>query len=138
MNLISKDVFVKGLHSDMQLALKSVGNFASLDYSGLTEQTCRLELAGVTSIRGNKVKIDINAIDKTPKTDANEEFIYEVSNRVLKSLNQTQPGDRYTRGQHTSFTNYSNDYHNRRGGKTDGKRLLTCRNCQSTQHLAFS
>ena len=79
MNISSKDIFVKGLHSDMQLALKSVGNFASPDNSGLIGQTCRLELAGVTSIIGNKVKIDINAIDKTPKTDANE-FINEESN----------------------------------------------------------
>ena len=103
------------------------------DYAGLIEQTCRLELAEVTSI--NKVKIDINAMDETSRTDAKEEFINEVSNSVFKSFTQIQHINRYMRGQHTSSPNYNNDYRNRRGGKVEGKRLLKCRNCQRTQHL---
>ena len=33
----------------MQLALKSISNFSTADFKTLIDETCRLELAGVTS-----------------------------------------------------------------------------------------
>ena len=95
-----------------------------MDYNQLIEHTCRLELAGVNSIIYQIAKLDINAIDVTPKKDENEDFSNEVSDRVLKSLNQSGRSNRYTRGQHASSSRFSrgfsNNYRNRRGGKTEG------------------
>ena len=48
-NTISKDYFMKGVHPDMQVALKSRATFAEDDISTLAEETVRLSLAGVKS-----------------------------------------------------------------------------------------
>ena len=48
--VIAKDFFVRGLHSDMQLALKSMEKFANCDIDSLAEETTRLQLAGITSV----------------------------------------------------------------------------------------
>ena len=57
---IVKDCYIKGLHKDMQLALKSTQNFASSDLKTLIDETCRLELAGVNSFMRTMGKVNIN------------------------------------------------------------------------------
>ena len=44
---LAKDCFVRGLSSEMQLAVKSVQDFATMDIKGVIKETVRLELAGV-------------------------------------------------------------------------------------------
>ena len=44
---IAKDYFIKGIHSDMQIALMSLGNFSTMDINQLTTETIRLQLAGI-------------------------------------------------------------------------------------------
>ena len=46
---IAKDYFMKGIHSDMQVALKSRASFSTDDISTLASETVRLALAGVKS-----------------------------------------------------------------------------------------
>ena len=46
---IAKDYFMKGLHPEMQIALKSRGTFSTDDISTLASESVRLTLAGVKS-----------------------------------------------------------------------------------------
>ena len=46
---IAKDYFMKGIHSDMQVALKSRASFSTDNISTLASETVRLALAGVKS-----------------------------------------------------------------------------------------
>ena len=49
---IAKDCFVRGLHADMQIALKSNEKFASTDIKALATEVTRLEIAGIKSNGG--------------------------------------------------------------------------------------
>ena len=53
-NTIAKDYFVMGLHPRMQTSLKSLSDFASADINKLSEETTRLEIAGIESFHPNK------------------------------------------------------------------------------------
>ena len=46
---ISKDYYMRGVHPDMQVALKSWGQFETSDIHALATETVRLELAGIKS-----------------------------------------------------------------------------------------
>ena len=46
---IAKDYFVKGMHTDMQIALKSLAIFSNVNINSLATETTRLQLAGVNS-----------------------------------------------------------------------------------------
>ena len=46
---LAKDQFVRGLHADMQIALKCMENFKDCDITALADHTVRLELAGIKS-----------------------------------------------------------------------------------------
>ena len=47
---IAKDYFVKGLHPDMQVALKSFEKFGEAEIKTIADETTRLELAGICSL----------------------------------------------------------------------------------------
>ena len=49
---IAKDCFVRGLHADMQIALKSNEKFSSTDIKALATEVTRLEIAGIKSNGG--------------------------------------------------------------------------------------
>ena len=42
-----KDYYVKGLSKEMQIALKSLADFAAKQLNDLAEETSRLEIAGI-------------------------------------------------------------------------------------------
>ena len=55
-----KDAFVHGLHPDMQMKLKTLENFATLDVEGILTNAVRLEVAGVKPY--TKVKCEVNTV----------------------------------------------------------------------------
>ena len=46
---LAKDQFVRGLHADMQMALKCMENFKDCDITALADHTVRLEIARIKS-----------------------------------------------------------------------------------------
>ena len=46
---LAKDQFVRGLHTDMQMALKCMDNFKDYDITALADHIVRLEIAGIKS-----------------------------------------------------------------------------------------
>ena len=52
---IAKDYFMRGVHPEMQIALKSGANFSTRDINALADETVRLELAGITSCGKNNI-----------------------------------------------------------------------------------
>jgi len=46
--IIAKDYFVRGLHPEMQLALKALPTFEETDINKLASETTRLQLAGIS------------------------------------------------------------------------------------------
>ena len=63
---IAKDYFIKGVHPDMQIALKSLANFSSIDINALATETTRLGLAGINSFTKQKnVSNDANVINSS-------------------------------------------------------------------------
>ena len=58
--VIIKDYFTKGLHKDMQLAVKSISNFSTADLKTLVDEVSRLELAGVNSFMALREQSNIN------------------------------------------------------------------------------
>ena len=76
---IAKDYFVRGLHPNMQIALKSSANFSTKDIIGCAVETDRLELAGVKSY-SNK---DISLV----KYDVDSDMINSIADVVASKLN---------------------------------------------------
>ena len=56
---IAKDYYTKGVHPRMQVALKSLSNFNSLDVKVLANETTRLTTTGIESLMSKK---EINAV----------------------------------------------------------------------------
>ena len=51
---IAKDYFVKGLHHEMQIALKSSPKFSTASLIDLAKETTRLQIAGIQSIASSQ------------------------------------------------------------------------------------
>ena len=76
---IAKDYFVRDLHPNIQIALKSSANFSTKDIIGCADETVRLELAGVKSY-SNK---DISLV----KYDVDSDMINSIADVVTSKLN---------------------------------------------------
>ena len=148
---IAKDYFVKGVHEDMQIALKSLANFSSLDINGLATETIRLQLAGINSYSKHRnVKNDINVdttINAVNDVLRSTSLVDSIADSVIKKL-QVNNITNCVEGSSQSNNEEINNVHrgrgyrsnNRRGyrgyqGSTKSRKDMKCRSCQSTDHF---
>ena len=149
-NIIAKDYFVKGLSTDLQVALKSVSTFSTMTLNQLSDETTRLEIAGVRSGNAEKVtsvetvvpvpdlikKITESVITQLKiggSHDAatpSEEEVNLIGNNSYGSL----LGNSNFRGRFRG--SYRNRGNSRNSGGYQGNHAgRRCRVCQSTSHL---
>lgn len=149
-NTITKDYFVRGLHPTMQTALKSSSRFSVMDLNAATEETVRLELAGVTSIGKSRLSgAGINAVESSA-SGTGDDFIDSVAERVVEKLRSRDEGEPETVNwvDNQRFHRGNNRYWRGRGrggyrGAGRGRGATTsntsntkkCRNCNETGHL---
>ena len=153
---IAKDYFVKGVHPDMQIALKSHGNFSSSDINALATETTRLQLAGINSFTKQKNVNDINSnttsINSVDYVLQNTSLVESTAETVIQKLqldkltdssignnqvdcsrvnevNNVYRGRGYTGNSRNSRSGYRR-YQDAGKGKKDMK----CRSCQNTGH----
>ena len=87
---IAKDYFVRGVHPEMQIALKSSATFATSDVNALATETVRLELAGVKSFKKKSPSTESGVGDVS---SVNESAVNAIADKVLEKLQlNTSPG----------------------------------------------
>lgn len=123
LDIIGKDHFVKGLHAEMQVKVKSLADFAASNFAAVVMESVRLELAGEYPGRSaGSIKL-VNAACHT-----SDDSLNPILSRLDKLENML-------------FQDRSNGSVNRvqqRGSRGSGKGRGTprqCRNCDSTEHL---
>ena len=117
---IAKDYFVRGLHPEMQVALKSLANFSALDVNKLAAEATRLHIAGI------KISSHIDTAAAVSTVSCDAEFINSVADKVAEKI-------------------YAINLNNRSGGRIGRPRpsvpacskqdLLKCRSCNKTGHF---
>ena len=94
---IAKDYFMRGIHPNMQIAIKSNEKFASSDLKKFTAESSRLELTGIRSIRDDLHSADpvssarnthINTIDR--QSFENTDLVDSIASKVLEKLYSIQ------------------------------------------------
>ena len=78
---IAKDYFVRGLHADMQIALKSNEKFSSTDIKALATEVTRLEIAGIKSNGGA-----CGFTSQVACVDDRSQVVDEIAEKVLEKL----------------------------------------------------
>ena len=159
---IAKDYFIRSLHPDMQVALKSMEKFSTLRMDQLATETTRLQLAGINSFPRDKRTSDINNIqlnavditeDNSEACSLNDTLVESIAVKVFEKFNETSLQQNTERGDKSNVkvdyvqsNNKSNKYYNQRTGyrsqnnmrgrgRSNNKTNLKCRSCQSTSHL---
>lgn len=157
---VAKDYFMRGVHPDMQIALKSLATFKDIDINELATETMRLELAGVKSFgskngTGSK-QTEVNLCE------VNDLAINSIAEKVIEKLNLNSPGlqqncqavasdnagtdggiqyvaqhGRGASGRSGRGGGRGGGRGNNRGGGRGGRGSTQkkCRNCQSSDHL---
>ena len=153
---IAKDYYVKGVHPDMQVALKSRATFNDDDISTLATETVRLSLAGVktysksttTSEACGSVEVApmpmqlegaptnvINAIADVVVSKLKESSLDSSESSAGRTAQQSDginnAGVTYSRGRAFSGRRGARG----RGGRGNNNQSKKCRSCQSTEHL---
>ena len=87
---IAKDYFVKGLSREMQVALKSLSDFATKGLTELATEASRLEIAGI----GNKVNVDVRVVDTSEgfseaAVAGNANIVEDIVSKVVERLKST-------------------------------------------------
>ena len=149
---IAKDYFLRGVHPDMQVALKSRQTFEQDDISTLASETVRLGLAGIKSYsKTAKAPLLCGNIDD------NADMINSIADVVVEKLKNSSFGTRFeddrqrdASGVNSAEVNQAsygrsntNFNRGRRGGQAFNRRgrgsgnfqTRKCRSCQSTDHL---
>ena len=137
---LAKDFFVRGLSSELQVALKSNKEFSSMDVKSLATETVRLELAGIGSTK----------IPSVSAIGSNDEIVDAIAEKVLQRLSLASPAVKDdsnieavddSRGNRSGGRNRNRGRGRGRGSfpqNSAGQRSTSqrkCRACQSTQHL---
>ena len=153
---IAKDYYIRGVHPDMQLALKTKPTFAKNDIHAIATETVRLELAGIKSYKKD-VKVTSSAAS-SEVFGVTDNIVQSIADEVINrlQLNPSNPisASKQTQNETDSTqeeTNYASNYRrggyrNRRGrgnnrrGFYNGQRNMNdhpkrCRSCQGTDHL---
>ena len=160
---LAKDYFVRGLHPQMQIALKSMEKFATNDIQALAEETTRLQLAGVNSNMGISSSVnEISANTNKGSREIPDDIVDAITDKVVDKINSIKvaSGGHENVENDVSFTtnppfvgqrafpgrNFRGRGRGRqargRGNFRSGYRApnsqLKCRSCQSTDHLVAS
>lgn len=137
---LAKDYFVRGLSSELQLAVKSVQGFADMDIKGVATETVRLELAGVGAPKPSTASA-INSCD---------DMVDAVASRVMERLGiagSSGVGEEVeVNSMGYRFDNYRGRSSGRgrgrgrgrgpqRGGSSQTPSTKKCRSCQQVGHL---
>ena len=144
---IAKDYFVKGVHPEMQIALKSRATFADDNISVLATETVRLALAGVksysscttTSEACNSID-DVNAAMPVQVPSVAPDTINAIADVVVAKLKEASM-DGATGGDAAFVNNAGRGSGNRRGRGRGGRnnnntnQIRKCRACQKTDHV---
>ena len=159
---LAKDYFVRGLHPEMQIALKSMEKFATKDIQALASETTRLQLAGVKSNIGIRNSVNEISANSNCAKEIPDDIVEAIADKVVDKINSIKVGS----GGHenlendVSFTtnpsfvgqrafsgrNFRGRGRGRqsrgrghfRGGYRAPNNQLKCRSCQSTDHLVAS
>ena len=141
---ISKYFYMKELHTDMLLAIKSIPTFSTADLKTLIDETSRLELAGVRSVTTKKVICAIDETQAQSETDnANHQanLVKEITETVMKQLTDqginsvsTNKVNNETARRQNQFNRRKNNRYNK-GRPSSNQNTYPCRNCNSTNHL---
>ena len=137
---IAKDYVVKGLSTNLQVALKSSATFAQMDINAVADETTRLEIAGINPFNPERkecvsvveASIEDEVIAKITGKVAERLHIPSnpVENEKINFVGNNQPGYRGNRGR----SNYRGRYNGGRSRST-GQNGRRCRSCQSPSHL---
>ena len=156
---IAKDYYMKGVHPEMQIALKSRTTFATDDISTLATETVRLALAGVksyskctTTSEGCDSVDAVHATTPMQLPGASSDVINAIADVVVTKLKESSLAGPTANGANgdSSGQNFDgvqnvggrgNGFGGRRGrGRGRGSRgnsnqIRKCRSCQSTDHV---
>ena len=85
---LSKDYFIRGIHPEMQIALKAETTFETNDVDALAKETVRLELAGIKSFGTKCTRLNEPSSSVVNEVSVADESIVEsIANRVIEKLN---------------------------------------------------
>ena len=87
--ITSKDYFVRGLHPEMQKALKSNEEFSSNDIKALASEAVRLEIAGIksNSATASQTASHVDCVDfKPPNNMADNALVDQIEERAMEKL----------------------------------------------------
>lgn len=146
-NTIARDYFMKGLSSDLQVAVKSVADFKDKTLQLLSDEATRLEIAGVGSSKPESVA----TVGGTSETDWVEKITAGVLEKLVSSnlLGEASGGNEPVnavfgnrgrgrgnfRGRTQSRGRGRGPQNNQPGGSQNNQSGKRCRTCQSTSHL---
>ena len=135
---LAKDYFVRGLSSQLQLAIKSERGYDAMDVKAVAKEAVRLELAGV----GNKTAAGVVAT-----AHSCDDMVDAVAEKVIEKL----AGANFLPGHPSSEQNETNavsgvdrqnrnrGYRGRSRGRASGNNrnhsARKCRCCLSSEHL---
>ena len=129
-NTLTKDCYVKGLHSDLQRELREERDFEDKSLKDLTAQTTYLEIAGINS--GATVKEVIGSV-REPNTL--EDKIDELTDALGKSpAPRDERNDEWEKVNFAGAGSYYKSSRGRRRGDQMPRKRLECRICSSTDH----
>ena len=138
---LAKDYYVRGLSSELQLAVKSIKGFTEMTVKNVAEETVRLELAGVGEIKSSAAAAAaaVNACDGMVDAIA-EKVLERLSNAGITSGND----EAEAHSADYRYDNFRGRSRNRGRGRGRGRRRgaasqnrapKQCRLCQSSDHL---
>ena len=135
---LAKDYFVRGLSSELQLAVKSVQGFVDMDIKAVATETVRLELAGVGAPKSS-MACEVNSCD---------DMVEAIATKVLERLGGVgvsterdevevnSMGYRYDNSRGRPFGRGRGRGRGRnRGNTTQTNPVKKCRACQEVGHL---
>ena len=120
-----KDAFVRGLHPDMQIKIKTLENFATLDMKGILDNTVRLEVAGVKSVH-KSFKEEVNSVEGVQQND----IALETEKTLLARLEGLEEAVA-----NISVASNSNPAKRRKRKDSNRPTRKGCWNCGETSHF---
>ena len=83
---LAKDYFMRGIHPDMQVALKAEAAFETNNVDALAKETVRLELAGIKSFGTKCTRLnETSSVNEVSVVD--ESIVESIANKVIEKLN---------------------------------------------------
>ena len=135
---LAKDYFVRGLSSELRLAVKSVQDFADMDVKRVAQEAVRLELAGVGSTKPAAPEA-INACDDMYEAIADKVIQKLSSTNISAVVEEDDVNNVGYRGNRSRGVNQRGGRGRGRGrggaGAPQGRAQKKCRNCGSDEHL---